>query len=227
MNDYKKYGRITGIIYICYSVLSVLLPVFALAKETKHIAVVGAGFVSDLLLGIIPFLIGFCLLKDIISTPKIVSIINVVISALSFVSVLVLSFTNHSFLLSAIISSVGTLTISVLIMIAFFKCGQKNAKICCFFAAVLVLIVVSLSGLAGGYASSIGLISMIGQIPLSVAYFFLGKYLEKRTPDSFTTNISTDDNYSNIVKISKLNDLREKGIITQEEFEEKKKHIMG
>jgi hypothetical protein len=71
------------------------------------------------------------------------------------------------------------------------------------------------------------IISLLGLIASLASYFFLGLYLEAKPKTVKRTNQQSADNKSSIEKLSSLKALLDKGIITQEEFEEKKKELLA
>ena len=203
----------------------------------------------SLFLWIISFVFALSLITDTITMARITAIILVIDDALGLVSVLVAIIPHRSIIsyLSTLVDGFFDFLCWLFIVISLFKHG-KPAKALCLVALVMHLIRflssvvipvisalpaqanLSWSTIASGLSSAV-LMPIILQfcftILILISYCYLGLYLKDRPRIIKKTNLPLTDTKSSIEKIYELKGLLDKGIITQEEFEAKKKEIIG
>lgn len=177
---------------------------------------------SDLICSLLLVLLGISVLKRNIKFSKALCIILTVFYLLNGI-------TQANFALLAIKTSVSIGFL--LVVIAHSIRGEKPAKILCFIAAFIILfclVIVIIFLLPSRYNLKdliiFGYIDTTALI-LPIAFSFMGLYLSStKVSEQLINNYET--NKSSIEKISSLKSLLDKGIITQAEFEEKKKQIL-
>ena len=180
---------------------------------------------------------------------RIAAVIMAIESALGLVSLL-LMLPRAKLPINSYLNTVFNFLCWLFIAIALYKHG-KQAKVMCLLALGMSLLTHfssffigfigaiagpsalgntsqanSTSGLANANVLPV-IFSFVFSIITMVSYYYLGLYLKDRPRETKKTNMPLTDTKSSIEKVSELKGLLDKGIITQEEFEAKKKEIVG
>ena len=152
---------------------------------------------------------------------------------LGCLSLIVLFFALKSDSSVEIINGVLSAFISALLIVALFKPGHIG-KICCYFAASVSVISLLTSIGSEGFAFR----DYLDFILYAVYIVYLGLYIESKGPSAKKQIIEEDASISQSEErtakpksdyddLIKLKDLMDKGVITPEEYEIKKKQILG
>lgn len=248
MDTYRRQGKIAGILLLLSTIISAaqyVSTVFFSQMYTKTSLSSAIGYSSITWFFSCLFAVG--LFVDNIKISRISAIIQVIISAISLVSFLLLGKQNSGD--KAYLIDIFNSTLSFLVMLSIVVAvlqNGKQAKVFCFIllglyllnelGAIIVPMFVYGQGInLSNFGSKLTLsnvlpiaLTLVCRIMTLIAYYYLGVYLSRKPNEEKRLKTSSSiNNESSIEKISSLKTLLDKGIITQEEFDEKKKQIIG
>lgn len=124
----------------------------------------------------------------------------------------------------SIIDNIISIAVGVITVIAIGKLGEQAQKLC-YINMGLLLVQEVISSVS---ASSVSFIGVLTTVVTMAGYFFLGMYLSgKGNKEAKQKGTVASNSGDTIEKLSNLKGLLDKGIISQEEFDEKKKQLLG
>ncbi len=183
---------------------------------------------------ILSVLFAVSLLTDNLNMAKIVAILKLVFSGVSLVVVVAAAISQPDYIIPAlvIISNILSVAANVLILMALLNRGKMGLLFCIVsVAAGLLSSLVSMLGYRSPFGPAIvsalttGLFSAAQYVPLGL--YLAGKDTAVAATAGRAPARAPADNRSSIEKLSALKRLLDSGAISQEEFDEKKRQVLG
>lgn len=232
--SYKTWGIISGVIWLLATLVTIIRTVVSFHNNwgTSYYS---PSFFSvywvSVIIWVLDVLFAISLLTDILPMAKVSRIIAAVEGLVSGIGSLAAPYINTPLYL---FSSFLGLAASILIVVALFSLG-KNGQLFCFIALGCRFLSIILSGLSFGTSFGILLgINLITFVLLAAELITLSFYVAGKPKQLAAASASAEvqasaaaDSRSSIEKLAALKSLLDKGILTKEEFEEKKTELLG
>ena len=223
MSNTKSNGLIAGICFILFSILGLFNTISGYMRMSSY-SYFEVSFLrfswSALLTAALTVAFAIALFMDNVSMAKIMKILSLVF--VGYISISnIIAYIRLGMVLLAI-SSILNVIIEVMAVVALIKVG-KGSQTFCYIAGGLTLLGQIVVLLAHNFVTA-----NLRYILVIVGYLFLGMYLASKEKGLASANSREISNSGNTIeKLSNLRDLLDKGIITQNEFNEKKNQILG
>lgn len=222
----KTKGIIAGGLFFTYVLVCLINAIKAYSDITYYYHSFFSAYGASILVWL---LLAFLAVSLIVDKPKLATvsrILAVVLSAFSLVLTFVtLGRTANSFVV--ILNTLLSLLASVMLLLAFVRLG-KQGQVFCFIAlgASVLPNVIRCIAFRGSLLSTVfSPAQLLFYAALAVTAFYVAdKFPEANVQPQAEPRAETSNK---LEKLSALKELYDKGIITQEEFDEKKKQLLG
>lgn len=211
--NYTKHGKIAGILLLVYILFSAIT-CFILYKGYHSLY-----FATEWIGWVLSCVIAVGLMTDKTTILKVSTIILLAYYGLNIFASLLM----HGLLY--FITACLIFIIQIFFVAALYRNGEKAKKLCFVMIVLTLLNMIFPPIYAFLHNTSPNMINSAISSLLVIAYYFLGLYLENKPKDNGTVNIPVDSK-TTIEKMSALKTLLDKGAITQEDFDAKKKEII-